>query len=180
MFRMNAVTVAAACSLVVLAGILAPLPAFGAEPSAILSKQQICQEAKATVAHISPSDLQGRILAREKFLLLDIRTRAEYEAGHIVDAVWLPRGFLEFKIADLTTDPDAEIIVYCLKGCRSSRAVMTLQEMGYRNVTDLDGGTAQWLKQGFPLWNQYGEIEVVDFVDRSPFQPVRKDSERSE
>ena len=57
---------------------------------------------------------------------------------------------------------------------------MTLQEMGYRNVSDLDGGVAQWLKQGLPLWNQYGKIEVTEFLNRDPYRAVANENQGSE
>jgi rhodanese-related sulfurtransferase len=153
--------------------LMSPFPLFGADAGKIKPKQQICQEAKAAARHISPTDLQSKIAANEELVLLDIRTRAEYDAGHIAHAIWLPRGFLEFKIESLVSDPKAEIVVYCLKSCRGSVAAITLQDMGYQNVSDLEGGLVSWLKGGLPLRNQYGEIEITDFSDQDPYVPVQ-------
>jgi rhodanese-related sulfurtransferase len=149
------------------------LPLVAEEQARIKPKKQICVEAMAAVPHITAADLQGKIVAGDTFVLLDIRTRAEYETGHIAGAVWLPRGFLEFKVEDLAPDPETEIVVYCLKSCRGSAAARTLLEMGYRNVKDLEGGLGRWIKGGLPLRNQYGEFTVTDYVDKDPYVPIR-------
>lgn len=162
----------AAFLLAVLLGIVLQAFSAGAETTAVKDKKEICREAKAAAVHIEPSALHERIAAAEEFVLLDIRTRAEYEAGHIEGAVWLPRGILEFAIENLVADPETEIVVYCLKGCRGSLAVLALEAMGYRRVSDLAGGLARWVAQGLPLRNQYGGITVVDFLDRDPYVPV--------
>jgi rhodanese-related sulfurtransferase len=127
-----------------------------AQAGDIKPKQEICKEAKAAVPHMTPADLQSEIIAGKELVVLDIRTKAEYDAGHIDGAIWLPRGFLEIKVEGLVPDPEATIVVYCLKGCRGSLAVQALLGMGYENVYDLAGGIAVWIKEELPLYNQYG------------------------
>jgi len=139
--------------------------------------KEICREAKAAAAHIAAAELAGQLGAGQDLVLLDIRTQAEYEAGHIAGAIWFPRGFLEFKIQDFVQDPEAVIVVYCLKGCRSSQAVLTLNALGYSNVRDLEGGLAVWINEGFALFNQLGQVQVTELSNASPFEPEQRNSQ---
>ena len=101
--------------------------------------------------------------SEHQFILIDVRTEKEYLAGHIKNAIWLPRGFLEFKIQKLISDPETEIIVYCKRGSRSALSVHTLTEMGYRNVLNLEGGFEEWVGKGNSIFNLHGELEVINF-----------------
>jgi rhodanese-related sulfurtransferase len=60
--------------------------------------------------------------------------------GHIQGAHWFPRGKLGYYIQDLIKDPDSRIVLYCRTGGRPTLATLTLQDMDYTNVVDLDGG----------------------------------------
>jgi rhodanese-related sulfurtransferase len=99
----------------------------------------------------------------QDFILLDVRTEKEYLAGHIKNAVWLPRGFIEFKVQKLIDQPVTEIILYCKRGSRSALAAYTLIEMGYKNVLNLEGGFEQWVVDGNSVYNDHGEIRVINF-----------------
>jgi rhodanese-related sulfurtransferase len=129
----------------------------------VKSKQEISSEAKAKAPHISSQQLSGYLSGEENFVLLDIRTEAEYEAGHIQGAQWFPRGKLEYYIQDLIEDPDSRIVLYCRTGGRSALATLTLQDMGYTNVVDLDGGFKEWVAEGNTFYNLHGENQVVSY-----------------
>ena len=75
------------------------------------------------------------------------------EDGKIPGALHLPRGMLEFEIHklvetsrpnDSTPPEEQEILLYCGTGGRSALAAETLAQLGYRNVTSLDGGIVAW------------------------------------
>jgi rhodanese-related sulfurtransferase len=129
----------------------------------VKSKQEISSEAKAKAPHISSQQLSGYLSGEENFVLLDIRTEAEYLAGHIQGAQWFPRGKLEYYIQDLIEDPDSRIVLYCRTGGRSALATLTLQDMGYTNVVDLDGGFKEWVAEGNTFYNLHGENQVVSY-----------------
>jgi rhodanese-related sulfurtransferase len=131
--------------------------------SDVKSKQQISGEAKSKAPHISSQQLSGYLSGEEDFVLLDIRTEAEYEAGHIQGAQWFPRGKLEYYIQDLIKDPDSRIVLYCRTGGRSALATLTLKDMGYTNVVDLDRGFKEWVAEGYTFYNLHGEHQVVSY-----------------
>jgi phage shock protein E len=85
----------------------------------------------------------------EEYLLLDVRTRAEYSSGHIPTADNIDYRELKDNPA-LPEDKDSLIILYCRSGNRSGIADRTLRSMGYSNVYDF-GGISRWsgpLKSG--------------------------------
>jgi rhodanese-related sulfurtransferase len=129
----------------------------------IKTKQEIGREAKLKAPHISSQQLSGYLSGDESFILLDIRTEAEYQAGHIQGAQWFARGRLEYYIQDLIKDPDSKIVLYCRTGGRSALATLTLQDMGYNNVVDLDGGFKEWVSDGNTFYNLHGENKVVTY-----------------
>ncbi|MCW8804801.1 MAG: rhodanese-like domain-containing protein [Ignavibacteriaceae bacterium] len=124
---------------------------------------QIIGEVENKITRISVEDFKSKIESEDKFILLDVRTEKEYLAGHIKNAVWLPRGFIEFKIQKLVDDPETEIILYCKRGSRSALTAYTLLGMGYKNVLNLEGGFEQWVVDGNSIYNEHGELQVINF-----------------
>lgn len=131
--------------------------------SDVKSKQEISREAKSKAPHISSQQLASYQSAKEEFVLLDIRTEAEYEAGHIQGATWFPRGKLEYYIQERIKDPNSRIVLYCRTGGRSALATLTLKDMGYTNVVDLEGGFKEWVARGNTFFNLHGEHKVVSY-----------------
>ena len=131
--------------------------------SDVKSKQDIKNEAIAKAPHISTQQLSGYLSAEEDFVLLDVRTEEEYQAGHIQGAQWFPRGKLEYYIQERIKDPDSKIVLYCRTGGRSALATLTLKDMGYTNVVDLDGGFKKWVSDGNTFYNLHGENRVVSY-----------------
>lgn len=129
----------------------------------VKSKEEISSAAKSKAPHISSQQLSDYLSGQDKFVLLDVRTESEFEAGHIQGAQWFPRGKLEYYIQDLVKDPDARIILYCRTGGRSALATLTLKDMGYTNVVDLDGGFKEWVSEGKTFYNLHGENKVVNY-----------------
>ena len=70
-------------------------------------------------------------------VLIDVREADEYKSGHIPGAVNFPLSTL--NQAELPWDKDTELLVYCLAGTRSRKAVSFLQSQGYTNVRNIGG-----------------------------------------
>lgn len=92
---------------------------------------------------ISAEQVQEKIDKNEEFILLDVRTKEEYEQGRIPGTVLIPLNDLENQVTLKLENKEAEIVVYCRSGNRSKRAVEILNSMGYTNVHDL-GGIIDW------------------------------------
>ena len=100
------------------------------------------------IAQRSPVALSGA-LGREGLLVLDVRNRSEWNAGHIPGAVHIPLGELPHRLAELPAD--GTIVTQCAAGGRSAIAASLLQMAGANGVENLAGGIEGWVKTGFTL-----------------------------
>lgn len=88
-------------------------------------------------------NLKARDLVANGAILLDVRTKAEYEAGHIEGAINISHTDILEKAEEILPDKSTDIIVYCATAKRSSQAQMLLMYMGYQNVYNI-GNMANW------------------------------------
>ena len=92
---------------------------------------------------ISSKEAQQMIEDNKDALILDVRTAAEYESGHIPNAVNLSNEDIQAGKVDSLKDKSQLIMVYCRSGNRSRQAAQKLAELGYTNVVDF-GGIQSW------------------------------------
>lgn len=92
---------------------------------------------------MSYEELQNKLNAKENFVLLDVRTQEEFDAGHIPTAILLPYDEINLKVATVLSDKEKEIVVYCRSGRRSAIAKKALVELEYKDVKDF-GGISRW------------------------------------
>jgi glyoxylase-like metal-dependent hydrolase (beta-lactamase superfamily II)/rhodanese-related sulfurtransferase len=113
---------------------------------------QMLSEASASVPFMSLGELNARIESGSKELIvLDVRERDAFEAGHISGARLLPRGQLELRVNEELTDPTRRILVYCEFGRVSTLATATLRQMGFQGAIALDGGMKAWREAGYTV-----------------------------
>lgn len=91
---------------------------------------------------ISNKDLEVKINSNQGIVLLDVRETAEYAFNHIPNAISIPLGELEEKMAQLNKDD--EIYVICRTGNRSDLAAQKLTEKGFSNVNNVVPGMSKW------------------------------------
>jgi len=113
---------------------------------------QMLADAAAIVPFMSLDELKATLEHRpDEILVLDVRERDAYEAGHIPGAKHLPRGQLELRVNDELKDPTRRILVCCEFGRISTLAAATLRTMGFMGTVALDGGMKAWRDAGSPL-----------------------------
>jgi glyoxylase-like metal-dependent hydrolase (beta-lactamase superfamily II) len=112
---------------------------------------QMLAEAAAVVPFMSLAELAARFAADADLVVLDVRERDAYEAGHVPGARLLPRGQLELRVNDDLPDPTRRIVTCCELGRISTLAAATLRTMGFRRAVALDGGMQAWREAGYPL-----------------------------
>lgn len=77
------------------------------------------------------------------FILLDVRTVEEFEAGHIPGAICIPNETIgEEEIVELP-DKEQKILIYCRSGNRSKQAAKKMAALGYQNLVEI-GGIIDW------------------------------------
>jgi rhodanese-related sulfurtransferase len=109
------------------------------------------QEPAAPIYREITSDQAAKLAEDPDVLVLDVRTPEEYEAGHIKDAKLLPVQDLASRIEELSEYKDAEILVYCRSGNRSTAASRILLDSGFTNVNNLKRGIIGWVQEGGPI-----------------------------
>lgn len=81
--------------------------------------------------------------SREDYIILDTRTREEYDEGHIPGAILIPYDEILKKAEGVLTDRNQLILVYCRSGRRSKLAAEDLVKLGYTNIKEF-GGIIDW------------------------------------
>jgi glyoxylase-like metal-dependent hydrolase (beta-lactamase superfamily II)/rhodanese-related sulfurtransferase len=113
---------------------------------------QLLSEAAAAVAFVSMQELHARVATGELgLILLDVREKDAYEAGHIPGARHLPRGQLELRINSALPDPTSRILTVCEFGHISTLAAATLRQLGFVQAAALDGGMKAWRDAQLPM-----------------------------
>jgi rhodanese-related sulfurtransferase len=118
--------------------------------------EQVLAEARARLDRLSPQ--QASHAVADGAALVDIRPAAQRAAeGTIPGALIIERNVLEWRF-----DPacparlpeasyDLQVIIFCSEGWTSSLAAASLQDLGVRRATDLDGGFHAWRRAGLPV-----------------------------
>ncbi len=125
---------------------------------AIKSPQTLVAEALKVVKTITPEEAM-KLDSENKCNLIDIRDGAELQKlGSIENSFHIPRGLLEFSIHPESAyvqnnqlDLNKEIVLFCAAGGRSALAAKSLKEMGFDNVSHIEGGFGLMRQKGFKI-----------------------------
>lgn len=110
--------------------------------------QNTSKEAAATAKSevLSVTDFKTKI-SDSKVQLVDVRTPEEYAQGHIGEALNVNVLDGNFSTEIQKMDKTKPVYIYCRSGSRSARAAKTMQELGFLEIYDLQGGYLAWSKQ---------------------------------
>ena len=101
------------------------------------------QATEATYRQISQEEAAEIMNTQGDFLLLDVRTQAEFEDRHIPGAICIPTETIGTGEIPELSDKNQRILVYCRSGNRSKQAAEKLARLGYTNVLEF-GGINTW------------------------------------
>lgn len=107
------------------------------------------------LAHDVP-EVDVKMLAKDSdVVLLDARSREEYEVSHMKNAIWV--GYDDFQEARLAGIPkNAHVVVYCAVGYRSEKIAEKMREAGYTDAANLYGGIFEWVNEGHGVVDMNG------------------------
>ena len=108
--------------------------------------------ARAVIPECNPSELRHMLSDGQPLLVIDVRERHEFEAGHLEGAIHIGKGVLERDIEKQNVADDARVVLYCGGGFRSALAAKAVQDMGWKNVSSLWGGWRGIQAEGLPIW----------------------------
>jgi rhodanese-related sulfurtransferase len=89
-------------------------------------------------------------LMNQGAVLVDVRSKAEFDGGHILDARHVPQEEVA-QAESLKRFKDKVVIVCCESGMRSGAAARVLQAQGFTKVVNLRGGLQAWRTENLPL-----------------------------
>ena len=117
-----------------------------------VSVAELLANAAASVPFMTMQEVKARIAERRNdFVVLDVREKDAFDAGHIPTARHVPRGQLELRVNEVFPDPTQRIVAYCEFGKVSTLAADTLRQMGFAHVAALDGCMKTWRELGYPV-----------------------------
>jgi len=120
------------------------------------------EDIQKKVNNISTTELEALLKENPELVLIDVRTVNEIQTSNAsIDSLGninIPRGWLEFRMAEAVPDKSTEIVVYCGTNRRSPFAADTLTKMGYHNVKNYADGFLAWQKSKHP----------VKMIDKAP------------
>jgi len=108
----------------------------------------------ALAANITPMSQQALLDAQAKgtsLTLLDVRTPAEFAAGHVPGAINITHTQLEKRLDELAGKQDQPIVVYCRSGHRAGIALKILQRHNFTRLYHLQGDMNGWVKASRPI-----------------------------
>ncbi|MDR1348450.1 MAG: rhodanese-like domain-containing protein [Prevotellaceae bacterium] len=111
-----------------------------------------CNISAQGVSSFDPQKFRFALSEDEKPQLIDVRTKAEFDAEHIKGAINIDinkKDFLQ-KVAK-KLKKDKIVYVYCRTGIRSLRAAKILSNLDFARIYNLDGGLEAWKKQSYPV-----------------------------
>jgi rhodanese-related sulfurtransferase len=97
------------------------------------------------------SSMQAVRLMNQGALLIDLRAKEAFDAGHIGDARNVPAAELEAQSDTLKKWRDRAVITYCDSGVSGAGAARTLAKLGFTKVFNLEGGLNAWVRDNLPL-----------------------------
>lgn len=105
------------------------------------------------IRFISKEGLLEMMENKERFTLVEVLAKEDYEKGHLPSAISIPVNELTTLSPKLLPDKNGRVVVYCSSFiCTASTgAARRLQELGYADVLDYKGGKEDWSAAGLPL-----------------------------
>lgn len=110
-----------------------------------------CQSQEKKGVQLLPAKEFSKKVTTEKGQLIDVRTPKEFEQGHLENAQNIHLYDQDFAQRIDKLDKKQTVYVYCKAGGRSAEAVEIMQNHGFENIIELQGGTDSWSETGLPL-----------------------------
>ncbi len=117
---------------------------------AMLAGVAVAEDTNSTEApSITPAELHDRRQSGDAPVVIDVRTPAEYTAGHVPNAINIPFDQIAERISKV--DAPNGVALYCMVGPRARKGEAALLATGYKSVFHLEGGLAAWQEAGLPV-----------------------------
>ena len=102
------------------------------------------------VRKLSPAEATGK-MNRDDAVVLDVRSEAEFQAGHVVGAINIPLTQIQSSLSRIQKHREKPLITICATGQRSGTACKQLKQAGFADVYSVTGGIGAWESASLPL-----------------------------
>jgi len=120
-------------------------PAVSAAPSA--SNGSAIQNLSVPDAYALVQKNQGN----SDFVILDVRTSAEFQQGHLAGAINIDFYSQDFQARTGQLDKNRQYLVYCRSGSRSAQASQIMVSQGFSHISNMLQGISEWIAAGYPV-----------------------------
>lgn len=117
-----------------------------------LSQPDSCGAAcDVNISTVKPAEF-AKQTKEANIVVLDVRTKEEFDQGHLAGAVNIDfNNTTAFNDFVSQLDKNKKYLVYCRSGNRSGQAMKMMQDKGFTQITNLDGGIQSWQRDSLPL-----------------------------
>jgi len=114
---------------------------------------EMIAEARSLTSDMSVDDFHALMNSDSAYILIDVRLPEEHKKGFIPGSISIPRGVIEFRIANekvwdeegmYVPEKNEMLVLYCKKSKRGALAALALKQLGYTNVKNINGGWTDW------------------------------------
>lgn len=102
---------------------------------------------KVAITKVTPAEFKAKMTQEKNAQLVDVRTPQEFAAGHIDGALNINFLGEDFATQIQKLDKNRPVLLYCKSGVRSSKAASAMEQMGFKEMYNLDGGYLAWAAQ---------------------------------
>ncbi len=112
----------------------------------VMPPMSVAEVGSSNVKNLSAQEAKDYLNENPTTLVLDVRTKVEFDEGHLDDAINIDYFASDFTKRVAMLNSDETYLVHCRSGVRSTKALTLLKEAGFRNLLHLDGGINAWRK----------------------------------
>lgn len=146
---------------------------------------QLLEQTSAKINEIMPWDLADYLANKPDAMILDVRETHEYETLRINDSITVPRGILESAcswdfnetIPELAKAKQRPVLLLCRSGHRSAFAAISMQMLGFENVTSLKLGLKGLNDEDYPIYDAKSKRVDADLAEEWLNPPVQAEQQ---
>lgn len=111
----------------------------------------VIEYAKPQYRTVTSGEAADLIASASPPVILDVRTKREYSGGHLKNSIHIPVQEIQRRYGELSAYKNADILIYCATGNRSTVAAKILIDNGFTQIYNMREGVHVWAKNGYPL-----------------------------
>lgn len=117
----------------------------------LLTAQGHAEQVNQHLDNLQAAQLIQHNASNQNFVIIDVRTAEEFNAGHLADSSMIDFYKKDFVNQLEKLDKDKAYLLYCRTGRRSANALAMMKKLGFKEAYNMKGGITQWKAKGLPV-----------------------------